>query len=151
MNEYTDAASRPGKRLGGADDRELFLIEFGDLVMQAWEETNSYEGLTYTRNITQGKADTFPIIGRKRDAKEHTPGDLILGGTMEHNDVEITLDRMVVDSIFVPEVDEIAITLPPPCSCITAAACLVQSAVPTTFSSRQNFHASAPIVINAPG
>ena len=107
MNEYTDARSRPGARLGGTDDRALFLVEFGDLTLQAWEETNFYEGLTYTRNITQGKADTFPIIGRKRDAEEHIPGNIILGGSIEHNDIEITLDRMLVDSVFIAEIDEL--------------------------------------------
>jgi hypothetical protein len=85
----------------------MFLVEFGDLVLQAWEETNSYENLTFTKNITQGKADTFPIIGRKRDAREHEPGEEILGGRVEHNEVTITLDRMLVDAVFVAEVDEL--------------------------------------------
>jgi hypothetical protein len=108
QNEYTDARSRPGARLNtGTDDRALFLVEFGDLVLQAWEEANDYEGLTYTRNITRGKSDTFPIIGRKRDGQEHEPGDIILGGSIEHNDIEITLDKMVVDAVFVAEVDEL--------------------------------------------
>ena len=108
MSEYTDARSRPGQKLNtGTDDRQMFLVEFGDLVLQAWEETNNYEATTFTKNITQGKADTFPIIGRKRDAKEHVPGEIILGGRIEHNEVEITLDRMLVDSVFVAEVDEL--------------------------------------------
>lgn len=108
MSEYTDARSRPGQKLNtGTDDRQMFLVEFGDLVLQAWEETNNYENLTFTKNITQGKSDTFPIIGRKRDAKEHEPGEIILGGRVEHNEVEISLDRMLVDSIFVAEVDEL--------------------------------------------
>jgi hypothetical protein len=108
VSEYTDARSRPGQKLNtGTDDRQMFLVEFGDLVLQAWEETNAYEGLCFTKNITQGKSDTFPIIGRKRDAKEHEPGEIILGGRVEHNEVEISLDRMLVDSIFVAEVDEL--------------------------------------------
>jgi hypothetical protein len=108
MSDFTDARSRPGQRLNtGTDDRALFLTEFGDLVLQAWEETNNYEGLTYTRNINAGKSDTFPIIGRKRDAIEHEPGEIILGGKVEHNDVEITLDKMVVDAVFVAEVDQL--------------------------------------------
>jgi hypothetical protein len=108
MSEHTDARSRPGARLNtGTDDRELFLTEFGNLVLESWEEGNDYESLTYTRNITQGKADTFPIIGRKRDAMEHEPGEIILGGSIEHNDIEISLDKMVVDAVFVAEVDEL--------------------------------------------
>lgn len=108
MNEYTDSASRPGRRLNtGTDDRELFMVEFGDLVLQAYEETLTYGGLSYVKTITSGKADTFPIIGRKRDAQEHVPGDRILGGTMEHNDIEISVDRMIVDSVFIPEIDQL--------------------------------------------
>ncbi len=108
MSDYTDARSRPGQKLNtGTDDRELFMREFGDMVLQAWEETNEYEGLTWTKNITQGKADTFPIIGRKRNATEHTPGEIILGGKIEHNEIEISLDRIVVDSVFVAEIDEL--------------------------------------------
>jgi hypothetical protein len=83
------------------------MVEFGDLVQQAWEETINYENLTWTKNITQGKADTFPIIGRKRDAEEHTPGERILGGQVEHNEIEITLDKIVVDSVFIAEIDEL--------------------------------------------
>jgi hypothetical protein len=108
QNEYTDARSRPGARLdSGTDDRELFITEFGELVLEAWEEANDYGDLTYQRNITRGKSDTFPIIGRKRDAQEHEPGDIILGGTIEHNDVEITVDKIVVDSVFIAEIDQL--------------------------------------------
>lgn len=107
-DEFTDARSRPGARLNtGTDDRELFLVEFGDMVLQAWEEVNDYEDLTWTKSISAGKADTFPIIGRKRDATEHEPGERILGGRVEHNDVEITLDKMIVDSAFVAEIDQL--------------------------------------------
>jgi hypothetical protein len=108
MSIYTDGRSQPGKKgAGGTDDRELFLTEFGEMVIEAWEEVNSYESLTYKRNITSGKADTFPIIGRKRDAQEHSPGELILGGSVEHNEVVITLDKVLVDSAFIAEVDEL--------------------------------------------
>lgn len=108
MSVYTDARSQPGKKgASGTDDRELFLTEFGEMTLEAWEESNDFEGHTYTRNITSGKADTFPIIGRKRDAEEHTPGEIILGGEVEHNEVEISLDKMLVDSVFIAEVDEL--------------------------------------------
>lgn len=108
MSEFTDARSRPGQKLNtGTDDRALFLTEFGDMVLQAWEETNAYESMTWTKNISQGKADTFPIIGRKRDATEHEPGEIILGGKVEHNEVEVSLDKIVVDSAFIAEIDEL--------------------------------------------
>lgn len=110
MSDYTDGRSRPGaKTNSGTDDRELFLTEFGGMVLDAWEEVNNYENLTFKRTITQGKADTFPIIGRKRDAEEHTPGEIILGGNVEHNEVNISLDKMLVDSAFIAEIDELMV------------------------------------------
>lgn len=107
MSQYTDAASRPGQRAGAGDPRALFLVEFGGMVITAYDEVNDYDDLRYVKHITQGKADTFPIIGRKRDAAEHEPGELILGGTIEHNDVSITVDNMVYDAVFLPEIDEL--------------------------------------------
>ena len=110
MSDYTDSRSQPGKKgAGGSDDRELFLTEFGEKVLLAHDEVMDYKELRWVRNITQGKADTFPIIGRKRDATEHVPGELITGGTVEHNEVEITLDNMLVDSAFIAEIDELMV------------------------------------------
>lgn len=102
----TGAVSKPGSPTGG-DDLDLFLTEFGELVLEAWEEVNKFEKHTYQRNTTKGKSDTFPVIGRKRDAFEHTPGSLITGGTVEHNEVEISLDPILVDSAFIAEIDDL--------------------------------------------
>jgi hypothetical protein len=103
---YTTGVSKPGSASGG-DDLDLFLTEFGELVLEAWDEVNKFEKHTYQRNTTKGKSDTFPIIGRKRDAFEHVPGSLITGGTVEHNEVEISLDPILVDSAFIAEIDEL--------------------------------------------
>ncbi|MCW2317135.1 hypothetical protein M2322_002689 [Rhodoblastus acidophilus] len=106
MNQYTDARSRPGaKEASGSDDRQLFLIEFGGMVIQAYDEVMDYQDLRFLKSITQGKADSFPIIGRKRDATEHNPGDLILGGSITHDEVQIALDNMLVDAVFIAEID----------------------------------------------
>lgn len=107
MSEYTDAASRPGQKAGTGDDRALFLTEFGGMVITTYDEANDYKNMSWSKSITQGKSDTFPIIGRKRDATEHEAGELILGGKIEHNEVEISLDKMVYDAVFIPEIDEL--------------------------------------------
>jgi hypothetical protein len=86
LSDYTDAASRFGKKAGTGDDRALFLQEFGGLVIQTYDEAMDYMDLRFVKNITEGKADSFPIIGRKRDASEHVPGELILGGSVESNE-----------------------------------------------------------------
>lgn len=97
---------RPGYNgSGGSDDRELFLKQFSGMVLEAWNESNTFEGAVYTQNINAGKSWQFPIIGRKRDAAEHTPGALIIGGGIENDEVNITLDNMLVDSVFIAEID----------------------------------------------
>lgn len=107
MSAYTDAVSKPGKKTNaGVDDRELFLDVAGDMVLEAYEETFDFTGKTFVKNIQHGKAVDFPIIGRKRDAADHVPGEIILGGGIEHNEVTISLDNVLVDSAFIADIDE---------------------------------------------
>ncbi len=107
MSAYTDAASRFGKDAGAGDDDALFLTNFGGLVINTYDEAMDYMDLRWVKNIQSGKSDTFPIIGRKRDAAEHEAGELILGGTILSDEIEITLDKMVYDSVFIAEIDEL--------------------------------------------
>lgn len=107
MNQYTDSVSRLGLAVGGTDDRELMLTEFGQMVLQAHAETQDFKNFVFNKSIKGAKSDTFAVIGRKRDATEHTPGDLILGGTIEHDEVVVTVDKMLVDSIFLASIDEL--------------------------------------------
>lgn len=108
MSQFTDSASRPGQINSTGDDRALFLTEFGGLVITAYLRLiQQYAQLRFIKNITQGKSDTFPIIGRKDDATEHEAGELILGGKIDHNQVEITVDKMIIESVFIPEIDEL--------------------------------------------
>ena len=83
------------------------MRNFTDYVLEAWEQSFDFEGHTFVRNISAGKSEVFPIIGRKRDATEHVPGEIILGGTVQHNETEISLDAILVDSVFIAEIDEL--------------------------------------------
>ncbi|GJE18763.1 hypothetical protein [Methylobacterium marchantiae] len=108
MSVYTDARTRPGaKTASDSSDRTTFLTEFGGVVLQSYDEIMSYGDFRWEKNITQGKADTFPVIGRKRDAVSHVPGEIILGGVIVHDEVTITLDDFIVDSVFLAEIDEL--------------------------------------------
>ncbi|MBK3400427.1 hypothetical protein [Methylobacterium ajmalii] len=108
MSVYTDSRSRPGaKGTNDTNDRTTFLTEFGGMVLKACDEVMNYDSMRWTKQITQGKADTFPVIGRKRDGQEHEPGELILGGKIDHDEVAISLDKMIVDSVFIAEIDEL--------------------------------------------
>lgn len=108
MSEYTDSRSQPGQAPGGSDDdRELFMRNFADDVLEAWEQTYDFLNEVMDKSIPAGKSDVFPVIGRKRDATDHLPGEQILGGGIDHDEVEITLDKFTVDSVFIAEIDEL--------------------------------------------
>jgi hypothetical protein len=82
-------------------------VEFGNMVITTYDEANDYDDLRFKKTITQGKSDLFSIIGRKRDAAEHTPGEEILGGQIPHNDISIDVDNMVYDAAFIADFDEL--------------------------------------------
>lgn len=108
MSEYTDSRSKPGaKGAAGTDDRQLFLTEAGGMVITAYDEANEYAEMSYEKAIAGAKADTFPIIGRKRDATEHVPGELILGGSIVSDEITITVDNILVDAVFIAEIDKL--------------------------------------------
>lgn len=106
-DEFTAARSTPGQAPGGTDDRELFLVKFGGLVLEAYTETNSYDAMNFQQTIVNGKSHSFPIIGRKRDATEHDPGAQVLGGSIESNEVVIEVDKLIYDAAFVDDLDAI--------------------------------------------
>ncbi len=111
MSVYTDARSRPGQKgAAGTDDRELFLRVFGDYIIDAYNtKIDDYNSLRWEKSVGAGRSDLFPVIGRTYNAVEHEPGERILGGTVEHNEVEVTLDKMMIDSKFIAEIDELMI------------------------------------------
>lgn len=108
MSTYTDSVSKPGRKTNaGTDDRELFMRHFGEMVLEAYEESHDFKGRTYVKTVGSGKAWDFPIIGRKRDAVDHIPGSEVIGGNIEHNEVSISVDSITVDSAFIAEIDEL--------------------------------------------
>jgi hypothetical protein len=106
MSIYTESASRPGQKAGSGSDRELWLRKFGGMVITSYDEgVEDYNDLRYTKQLDSGKSDLFPILGRKRDAAEHEVGELIVGGKVQNDEREITVDQMLIDSIFLGEQD----------------------------------------------
>jgi hypothetical protein len=109
MSTYTDARTTPGLVSGGTDERAMFARNFADDAMEAWEQTYDFAGQVMEKFIESGKSDVFPIIGRKRDATEHVPGEIILGGGIQHGEIEVTLDNMVIESAFIADIDEMMV------------------------------------------
>jgi hypothetical protein len=88
----------------GAQDA-LFLKVFSGEVMTAFAEGTVTEGRVITRTISNGKSAQFPIMG-KTTAAYHTPGVEITGGTLPANEQVITIDDLLVSSLFLSNIDE---------------------------------------------
>jgi hypothetical protein len=88
----------------GAQDA-LFLKVFSGEVMTAFAEGTVTEGRIVTRNISNGKSAQFPILG-KTTAQYHVPGTEILGLALPANEQIITIDDLLISSLFLSNIDE---------------------------------------------
>lgn len=88
----------------GAQDA-LFLKVFSGEVMTAFAEGTVTEGRVVTRNISNGKSASFPILG-KTTASYHVPGTEITGLNLPANEQVITIDDLLVTSLFLSNIDE---------------------------------------------
>jgi len=96
---------RIGQINGAGDVDAMFLKVFAGEVLAAFEETNVALQHTQVRTITSGKSASFPAHG-KVTAKYHTPGQEILGGTMQGAETIITIDDLLISDGFIPLIDE---------------------------------------------
>lgn len=58
-----------------------------------------------TRTISNGKSAQFPSVGTAT-AGYQKAGETILGDSVNHNEVTVTVDDLLVSSVFVPRIDE---------------------------------------------
>lgn len=88
----------------GAQDA-LFLKVFSGEVMTAFAEGTVTAGRVITRTIANGKSAQFPIMG-KTTAAYHTPGAEIVGNALPANEQVITIDDLLISSLFLSNIDE---------------------------------------------
>lgn len=103
----TNAVSRLGQSNLSGDALALFLKVNAEMVLEAWEQVGVFQNFVTTKVIPYGKEASFPIIGRKRDAAYHTPGELLTGGRVPHAEKIISVDGVLADDVFVAEIDEL--------------------------------------------
>ena len=101
----TNAVSRLGAANGGTNKRDLFLKQFSGEVLTSFEEKNIAMPLHRVRTINSGKSAQFPSIG-VIDAGYHAAGQTILGDSVNHSEVTVTVDDLLVSAAFVPKIDE---------------------------------------------
>jgi len=97
--------TRVGQANGAGDVDALFLKVFAGEVLTAFDTDNIALGRTQVRTISNGKSASFPrsgLIG----ARYHVPGQEITGQTMNHNEVVITINDLLIADAFIANIDE---------------------------------------------
>lgn len=97
--------SRLGAINGGSDKDALFLKVFGGEVLTAFAEKNVMMDKHMVRTISSGKSAQFPVTGNF-SAAYHTPGNEILGTSMNHAERVITIDDLLIANTFISNIDE---------------------------------------------
>jgi hypothetical protein len=83
----------------------LFLKVFSGEVVTAFEKATLMLDKQQVRTITSGKSVQFPATGRVT-AAYHTPGAEIVGQAVTTDEVVITIDNLLVTSVFLDSLDE---------------------------------------------
>lgn len=97
--------TRVGQVNGAGDVDALFLKVFAGEVITAFDAENVTLGKTQVRAIQNGKSAQFPRTGITT-ASYHTPGTEIVGKTMNHGEVVITIDDLLLSDAFIASIDE---------------------------------------------
>lgn len=98
--------SRLGQiQAAGADDA-LFLDVFGGEVLTAFETTVQLRDKHMVRTIEHGRSARFPATF-KVGSSYHTPGTEILGRVVQHNEVTISVDDILIADVFIANIDEL--------------------------------------------
>ena len=88
----------------GSEDA-LFLKVFAGETITAFEQSSVTEGQEMVRSISSGKSASFPVMGRTT-AAYHVPGSEIGGTDVNHNEVVITINDLLVSSAFLSNIEE---------------------------------------------
>lgn len=95
----------PGQADGAGSALALYLKMFAGEVLAAFTETNVAMSRHTVRTISSGKSAQFPATW-KATAAYHTPGDLIIGQAINNNERVISIDDLLVSSVFLANFDE---------------------------------------------
>tara|TARA_A100001201_G_scaffold99554_1_gene85685 strand:- start:5400 stop:6380 length:981 start_codon:yes stop_codon:yes gene_type:complete len=94
-----------GKVNAGGSEDALFLKVFAGEVLTSFERASATEGADMVRAIASGKSAQFPVMGRI-SASYHTPGTEITGSDVNHNEKVITINDLLISSVFLSNIEE---------------------------------------------
>ena len=88
----------------GTEDA-LFLKVFAGEVLTSFDRASVTAGAETVRSIASGKSATFPVMGRVA-ASYHTAGAEITGSDVNHNEKVITINDLLLSSVFLSNIEE---------------------------------------------
>ena len=94
-----------GKVNASGSEDALFLKVFAGEVLTSFERASKTDGADMIRSIANGKSATFPVMGRVA-AAYHTAGNEITGSDINHNEKVITINDLLISSVFVSNIEE---------------------------------------------
>ena len=90
---------------GSTRDDALFLKVFAGEVITSFERASKTEGADMVRSISNGKSASFPVMGRI-GAAYHAVGAEILGDAVNSAEKVITINDLLISSVFVSNIEE---------------------------------------------
>jgi len=90
---------------GSTRDDALFLKVFAGEVITSFDRASKTEGADMVRSISNGKSASFPVLGRI-GAAYHAVGAEILGSDVNSNEKVITINDLLISSVFVSNIEE---------------------------------------------
>jgi hypothetical protein len=90
---------------GGTRDDALFLKVFAGEVITSFDRASKTQGADMVRSISNGKSASFPVMGRI-GAEYHAVGAEILGSAVNSNEKVITINDLLISSVFVSNIEE---------------------------------------------
>ncbi|GAA0687740.1 capsid protein [Dyella marensis] len=97
--------NRLGQVKNTGDDKALFMKQYAGEVLTSFVEEYKLAGKVTERNIQHGKSASFPAIGTI-GSEYHVPGTEITGMNVQHGEVIVNLDPMLISHVFIPNIDE---------------------------------------------
>lgn len=90
---------------GSTRDDALFLKVFAGEVITSFDRASKTQGADMVRSISNGKSASFPVMGRI-GASYHAVGTEITGSDVNHNEKVITINDLLISSVFVSNIEE---------------------------------------------
>lgn len=100
MSAFSNVAQPGADTLGSDTQRDLFLKKFSGETLASFNTKTVIKEHLRIRNVSGQKSAQFPAIGRAA-AQYHQPGEEIDGQAINHGEVTINIDDLLISPVFV--------------------------------------------------